>query len=284
MNVLLIGSGKGVWEIRGQQLGAAMGARVCEVPSAADLAWADVVVLVKRAPVAFAQQARKGGKPVVWDPVDAWSQPAQNTLDAAAARTWLQAEIAKRGAVLTLGATQAMADAAGPTGVYLSHHHLVGLTAAPVRDEVQTVVYDGRPDYLGRWAGILTRLCADRGWRFLVNPPDLRVGDIFVSLRDGIWDGYMPREWKSGVKVLNAMAVGRPIIAQAMASVREIGPPGHSVVDGTEASLADALDLWSDRERRSAVAVQCAAMAPRYTVTAIAQRYRTILEAVACPA
>lgn len=283
MNVLLIGSGKGVWEIRGQQLGAAMGARVCEAPTAADLTWADVVVLVKRAPLAYAQQAHALGRPVVWDPVDAWAQPAQNGFCETAAGAWLRGEIDRRGAVLTLGATQAMAAAAGPTGVYLSHHHRVGLCAAPVRETVQAVVYDGRPDYLGRWAGILTRLCAARGWRFLVNPMDLREGDLFVALRDGVWDGYMPREWKSGVKVLNAMAVGRPIISQAMASAREIQPPGHSLIE-TEGELEAALDLWADRDLRAAVAEQCAAVAPRYSVTAMAQTYRALLEAVACPA
>lgn len=283
MNILMIGTGKGVWEIRGQQLGAALGARVCEAPTTADLTWADVVVLVKRAPLAYAAQAHRLGTPVVWDPVDAWAQPAQNGLTAAAARDWLQMEVARRGAVLTLGATQAMAEAAGATGAYLSHHHRVGLSAAPVRETVQAVIYEGRADYLGRWAGILTRLCAARGWRFAVNPPDLREGDLFVALRDGVWDGYMPREWKSGVKVLNAMAVGRPIISQAMASAREIQPPGHSLIE-TEGELEAALDLWADRDRRAAVAEQCAAVAPGYSVTAMAQTYRALLEAVACPA
>lgn len=283
MNILMIGSGKGVWEIRGKQLGAVLGARVVEAPSRDDFAWASVVVLIKRASVAYAQQAQARGVPVVWDPVDAWSQPAQNTLSETEATAWLQREIAARRPMLTMGATQAMAAAAGGGGVYLPHHHLVGLQAAPVRERIELVVYDGRPEYLGRWARALDEACRARGWRFAINPPDLSQADLFVAFRDGPWDGYMPREWKSGVKVLNAIAAGRPILSQDMASMREIRPFGHTRVEFM-ADLDEALDAWRDPDTRQAVADWCRDEVSRYTVQAVARQYQQILEAVACPA
>lgn len=282
MNILMIGSGKGVWEIRGQQLGGALGARVVETPTPADFDWASMVVLIKRAPVAYAQQAHARGLPVVWDPVDAWAQPVQNSLSEADARAWLQREIALRRPVLTMGATEAMAAAAGPTGVYLPHHHLIGLQAAPVRAQIALVVYSGRPEYLGRWAGWLDAACRARGWRFAINPPDLRQADLFVAFRDGPWDGYMPREWKSGVKVLNAIAAGRPILSQEMASVREIRPFGHTRVE-TAADIEDAFEAWRDPVKRQAVADWCLAAAPTHDVQAVARYYRQVLEGVPCP-
>ena len=283
MNLLMVGSGKGVWEIRGLQLGGALGARLREYPTPDDFAWADVVILVKRAALAYATRVHALGKPLIWDPVDAWSQPGQNHYTEREARAWLQAEIAQRRPTRTMGATQAMTDAIGPGGVYLPHHHRVGLQARAPRPEIQVVAYDGRPDYLGQWRGVLERLCAARRWRFAINPPDLSEADLFVALRDSAWDGYMPRAWKSGVKVVNAIAAGRPILSQEMASAREIRPLGHTCIE-TVAELEAALDAWRDYDRRLAVAEWCAAEAPKHIVTAVAAYYRGVLEEVLCPA
>ena len=46
MNVLMVGAGGGSWQMRGEQLGAAIGARVRLSPTTDDFTWADVVVLV----------------------------------------------------------------------------------------------------------------------------------------------------------------------------------------------------------------------------------------------
>lgn len=278
MNVLIIGSGQGSWAMRGVQLGAALGARVTSTPVSADYAWADLIVLVKRAIYAHRDHAVRTGKPVIWDALDFWQQPSQNSLSQVPAVA--AARHAAGEGVRLIGATQAMAAALG--GTYLPHHCWHGLTPTPARREVRTVAYQGGAVYLGRWAAWLSEACMSRGWRFVVNPPDLSTADIIVSFRDGEWDGWICREWKSGVKVVNAIAAGRPLIGQDCAARRESIHFG-SVVESVD-QLGVALDYWADYHERAIVVEWATTRATRVTVEAIAAQYRTVLEGHACPA
>lgn len=278
MNVLMCGGGKGSWIVRGVQLGTAIGARVVRVPSDSDMRWADVVVLVKRALFGWAELAHRFGKPIVWDALDFWEQEHdrnQNGLSETEARALLAEQIARYRPALVIGATEAMAHAAG--GVYLPHHSREGLTPAKAREVVSCVGYEGTRKYLGRWGQAVQRECDRRGWRFVVNPPDLRDCDILVAFRDGEWDGWMCREWKSGVKLVNAMAVGRPIISQMTAAFSEV------LADGPAIERFDALpvafDRLSDLMRRDNAVDQ--ARARGLTLDQVAARYRLILRDVA---
>lgn len=277
MNVLIAGMGKGSWEIRGMQLGAALGARIVSTPTAADWSWATVAVLVKRAGFRLAPAAHAAGVPIVWDALDFWSQPRENALTERAARQLLADAIVDIRPALTVGATRAMADACH--GDCLPHHSWANLQPQPARAHVSVVAYEGNPAYLGRWAEIIRKACAARGWQFVVNPPDLREVDLFVAFRDGIWDGYMCRQWKSGVKVVNAMAAGRPIIGQASAALDDLHPAATIVEDPQE--LDAALETWTSHAARSAAADVCAQLAPAYRLPVIASRYRAMLQAVA---
>ncbi|MGE0362799.1 MAG: glycosyltransferase [Vicinamibacterales bacterium] len=278
MNTLFVGVGAGSWDVRGRQLGGAVGARVTIAPTAADLAWADVVVLVKRAIATFGAAVRRCGRPAVWDVLDVWQQPTQNAMREAEAVALVR-RVAWPGLAL-IGATKAMAGAIG--GTYLPHHAWPGLTPAPAREHVRVVAYQGAPHYLGRWAGWLATACGARGWQFVINPKDLREADILVAFRDGPWDGWICREWKSGVKVVNALAAGRPILGQPSAAMREIGAAG-TVLETPEA-LNDALETWADYEARARVAEVALDRSLAYRLDSIATMYRTVLEAQACPA
>ena len=283
MNLLIVGGGKGgSWQIRGVQMGAALGARVTVAPTRDDARWADRIIVVKRALAAWGAQLRAySSAPLIWDAVDFWAQPAQNHLTRDEAVAVARAYMRPYAPDLVIGATWAMAEALG--GVCVPHHARPGLVAQPVRETVQMVAYEGAPVYLGRWQGVLERLCAARGWAFAVNPPRLTDADILVALRDGQWDGWMCRQWKSGVKVVNAIAAGRPIISQAMAAQAEIQPPGSVIA--TEAEIDEALTYWADAGRRRDVAAwsQDVGAAP-WRLEAIAARYREMLEGVACRA
>lgn len=276
MRVLIVGAGKGSWTMRGIQIGAAIGARVTSTPTRDDWQWADRVILVKRAGRMYAPQAHAAGVPIVWDALDFWHQPAQNHFSEAEARRLLQDEIAAIRPVLTIGATQAMADACG--GVFLPHHSWAGLEPTAARETVQTVAYEGNPPYLGSWARVLQDACERRGWAFVVNPPDLRAVDLIVSFREGPWDGWICREWKSGVKVVNAIAAGRPFMSQPSAAVRELSPEG-SLVE-TPADLDAAFDAWTPVDARSAAADVCRWQAPGLRLGPIADRYLAILSRV----
>jgi len=276
MNVLLVGNGKGSWDVRGRQLGAALHARVVSLPTDRDFDWADLVVLVKRYGSSFAAQAHRHGKPVIWDALDFWSQPADHPLTEVQALCLLRAHQTAIRPFMTIGATEAMAAACD--GVYLPHQSWAGLTPTPARPAVSLVGYQGNALYLGRWRWVLEQACAARGWRFVINPHDLSTVDLLVAFRDGPWDGWICREWKSGVKVVNAIAAGRPLIAQASAAVRELQPAG-SVVE-TDAELLAALEAWAPYEARAQVVRHCEAQAPTYRLDAVANRYRQILLSV----
>ena len=137
MNILMIGHGKGSLEVRGRQLGGALGARVVTVPSDDDVRWADVVVLIKRAGQAWATYVQGFKKPIVWDALDFWEQPQQNGLSEQESKALLHATIKRIRPALVIGATEAMAREAH--GVYLPHHSREGLTPAPAREVVSVV-------------------------------------------------------------------------------------------------------------------------------------------------
>lgn len=276
MNILIVGSGKGSWQMRAVQLGAALGARVTSQPIAEDWHWADLAVLVKKAGALFAAAAHQAGVPVVWDALDFWKQPAENRANETYANGLLQAQIAVIKPALAIGATQAMAEACG--GVCLPHHSRIGLVPTPAREDFRVIGYDGNPAYLDRWGQAIDALCRRRGWTFVVNPADLSAVDALVALRGGQWDGWICRQWKSGVKAVNAICAGRPLIAQPSAAFDELQPDGSCVETFDE--FEQALEMWTSYERRQSVVERCAQRAPSFTVEALAERYHGILAGV----
>lgn len=279
MNILMVGANKapGSWDMRGLQLGSVLGARMTSAPTPADWKWADLVVLVKHAGARFALAAHAAGVPIVWDALDFWRQPADNGLDESAARSLLASHLAIVKPALTIGATQAMADAAG--GVYLPHHSWRGLEPVQVRDGALKVAYQGNAIFLGAWMQPIADACHKRGWVAEFNPADLWTADIIVALRDGPWDGWMCRQWKSGVKLVNAIAAGRPVIAQDSAAMAELGGPGTVV--SQIGDLDAAFDEWTDRDARRGALGACRVLAPALRLPAVAERYGAILAAVA---
>ncbi len=276
MNVLTVGTGTaGSWAIRGMQLGGAIGARVTTAPAFLDWGWADAVVLVKRAGRQWADMAHRYRVPIVWDALDFWRQPQDCGATEREAMALLDAELMAIHPAVTIGATRAMAEAAG--GVYLPHHSRPGLVPTPAAAAVTVVAYEGDPRYLGRWAMALELACGARGWAFVVNPADLGMADIVVAFRDAPWDGFLARHWKSGVKIVNAVAAGRPIITQVGAAWGEV--PHYGSVCERMDRLGEALDTWADVDR-SCVANDTA-HAAGLTIATVAATYRDIIATVA---
>ncbi len=231
--------------------------------------------------ILHAETARRYGVPIVWDALDFWRQPGDNLMSDVVARQFLAANIKVIQPALTIGATKAMAD--DSWGQYLPHHSWAGLVPTWPREAVETVAYEGNALYLGAWHDRLEEACQARGWRFVVNPPDLSKVDILVALRHGQWDGWMPRQWKSGVKVSNAIAAGRPLITQKTAAADESGVEAiWTITDGDD--LLKAFDQLSDQSVREDVARACDKAASRFTLETIAAQYRTILAGVPCTA
>lgn len=274
MNVLFVGGGAGSWQVRGIQLAAALGGRCTSSPTSSDWLWADVVVLVKRAIDTWGKAAADSGVPVVWDVLDFWVQPDENQRTEAEFVADVHSRRDRYRVSKVIGATRAMANAIG--GSYVPHHSRPGLKRGALRSRVEVVAYEGTPKYLGSWLQALEAACAARGWRFVVNPPTVIDADILVALRGEKWDGWVCREWKSGVKYVNAIAAGRPVIAQSTAACREIGPTGAIVEAVSE--LESALDIASGARM---LAFDLAGIrAKEFALASVAGNYRALLEDV----
>lgn len=283
MKVLIVGAdAKGAFQMRGEQLGHAIGARVTLRPTATDWRWAEIVVLVKRAAMAWGHEARCLSVPVVWDVLDFWAQPAENQQP----REYFLGLIARTrkfaGVGTLIGATRAMADDIG--GVYVPHHARLGLTPRPIRDRAQIVAYDGQRKYLGRWQPALEQACQSLGLQFVANPPSVADADVLVSFRDGRWDGWVCRQWKSGVKQVNAVVAGRPMLAQESAAHVEIAP----VCRTTDAlcHLTESLERLTERDMREAAFEHGRSVGRMYHLDQVAQQYADVLKhaAVGCAA
>lgn len=281
MNVLIVGTppvGFASWQIRGVQLGLALGARLTYDPSDDDLRWADLVVLIKRAAFVYAARVRRAGLPFVWDALDFWDQPQQNNLDERQARARLAQTIRELQPATVITATRAMAEAC--EGVYLPHHARPTLAPVPAHEVIRVVGYEGIGAYLEGWWPGLDHECRRRGWQFVVNPASRQSVDLWVSLRGGRFDGWMCRQWKSGVKLINAMALGRPILVQHGAAASELGLVSMMTTLVDVEDISGAFDHWSNWATRSEASIACAEMAPAYTLDRVADAYRDVLQTV----
>jgi hypothetical protein len=277
VNVLMVGSGSGgSWQIRGVQLGRALGARVTSSPTSTDFAWADVIVLVKHAIETWGQQAKQARARVVWDVLDVWAQPDDNGLLVHSMTVRVAEERTRVGVDLLIGATELMATQI--RGAFVPHHARPGLSAPPVRPILTTVAYEGQRKYLGLWAKALDAACARIGCAFVVNPPSLAGADLIVAFRGGHWDGALCRDWKSGVKLVNALAVGRPVLTQPSAAFSEKHPPGAQIE--SPSALEAAIRAWQPLEVRQQAYTTAQKQASAYTIDTVAAGYRARLERV----
>lgn len=277
MNVLFVGSGGGgSWQIRGIQVGAALGARVTSKPSSDDWQWAELVVLVKHAAEQFGEEAAKSGARIIWDVLDWWKQPEENQRAIADVLQEILALQKRFHIDRLIGATQAMADEIG--GVYVPHHSRPGLVEAPVREQIKVIAYEGTPKYLGPWKHACEQVAAAIGATFVINPKRLSDADLVVAFRGGKWDGAICRRWKSGVKIANAIAVGRPIITQRSEAFFEINPCGAMVTE--PADLPCMVDLFLSGHARRDVLRRSYEIAPDFTLDTTVRRYRHLFDQI----
>lgn len=248
MATLVTGRGtSGSWQIRGVQLGKAMGADV--IAQATHVHAYDKTILVKRGTPELIRRLR--GHKVIWDVVDAWPQPLGNAWPRKECIRWLTEMIGTLQPAGIIAATHAMMDDVksiySGEVIWLPHHHRPGLQKATPRPMVLTVGYEGGVKYLGRWLPILQRQCTAMGWNLVMNPSRYTDLDIVLAMRDT--SGYAPRAWKSNVKLANAQAAGIPIICNREAGYLETAGHGVQWAD-TEEELIDAMQTLSSYEAR----------------------------------
>lgn len=275
MKILVTGRGtSGSWAIRGAQLGKAIGATV-EANAVISKGY-DLAILVKRCDDRLIERLR--GVPVVWDVVDAWTQPMGNHWDKEAALTWLRGQVRRIRPKAIVAATQQMAADCAEFDlpvICIPHHARPGQELNPIRERVHKVGYQGGEKHLGCWRQIVEKQCAARRWKFVLNPQTLAEVDIVVALREAT--GYPARFWKSGVKAANAQASGTPCILSPEAGYLE-NQSGAECFAENEQGLAASFDRLEDYRERSQSSRTLQLSTPH--LSTVAARYRSWLEAL----
>lgn len=268
---------RGSWIIRGQQLAAALDAKAVFEATEAEIAKADLVVVVKKASESVMARIRRRGVPWALDVLDCWPQPQGNVWSAKQAVGWLRTHVGKMAATGLVCATEAMAkdlDGCGPT-ITLYHHARPDQRVNPIREHVRAVGYEGSPRYLEGWKAALESECKARGWALFINPPSLSEIDIVLALRGGQWAGPACERWKSNVKLANAQGSGTPIICQHDAGYIEMASGGEWWIT-SPAELAKQFSGLSSVVERHYCAQLMRSRAP--DIGMIAARYRQWLD------
>lgn len=271
MKILFTGRGtSGSWQIRGVQLGAALGADVQPMVSKTS---ADVVVAVKRIPDPLLAAIR--GSYVVWDVVDAWPQPRGNDWSAELCQAWLDSEFARIKPNAIIAATNKMADDCARFGVpvlWLPHHHRPGIEANPIREKIQTIGYEGAENYMAPWLPVIEADCRKIGAKFVINPRQLADLDVVLALRGST--GYAPRNWKSGVKLANAQGSGTPWIGCREIGYTETAAGGEKWADTDRELVKSIADLKDVDTRRN---ISAALRVGAFSVNDAAEKLRGFL-------
>lgn len=270
MKLLFTGRGNsGSWKIRGEQLGAAIGATVKQGITTQDCKGVDLVVVVKRATDDILAAVRASGRPWVFDALDFYPQPACSAWEKGQAVDWVRQQLRRYAPAAVIWPNQRMREDCdtGMPGLVLPHHHRPGIAVNPVRAAVKVVGYEGAAAYLGAWRTAIEEQCSARGWRLAVNPERLADLDIVLAFRDRAHSGYVQHHWKSNVKLANAHGSGTPFVGQRECGYMETASGAEYWADGRR-ELATCLD-WlvsqsnreqvSDRFRQRAYSVDQAA-------------------------
>jgi hypothetical protein len=261
--------------IRGEQLGAAIGATVKPNATADDCKNADVVVLVKRPSVDLLESVRHA-RVLVWDTVDFWLQPLDNGANQRQSVDIFRRKVSEIKPDAVICATAKMADDCG-TPYYLYHHSNPSISRVPVRSQIKTIGYVGNPNYPGKFGRYLLRACEKRGLNYLVNPIRYDECDVLVSFREGEHTGYMPSQWKSNVKLANAQAAGIPFICQSHAGYLETDHGGVVYCEKPE-EIGDTIDAIWQKPARQDMSDALVKSGENYTLAKIAEQYREMLE------
>lgn len=275
MKVLFTGRGRsGSWTIRGEQVGAALGATVKPDATLEDCRAADVIVAVKRIPAQLLANIHASGKPWVYDIVDAFPQPQSSTWSRAHCLDWLNETIRALRPTAVIWPTARMQDDFGGGWKVIYHHHRPGLAINPIRESIQVIGYEGSEKFLEGWMPAIEAECQRLGARFEVNPARLADVDIVLALRGPRWSGYATENWKSNVKLANAHASGTPFIGMPEAGYEETRTGAEYWVKTPE-QLSQALKWLEAQSAREEVASRFLAAA--LPVERVAKEYQAML-------
>ena len=257
----------GSWQIRGRQLGEALGADIIPNATIEQQRQYEWVIHVKR----FGDVYKPNS---ILDMVDAWPQPEGNLWTREQAIEWgIRYSKPFR---YTIGATQRMRDDLGLSW-HLRHHYRPESQANQISALCRTIGYEGSPKYISEWLPEIMRQCEQRGWTFLINPTNLDHCDAMIAVRGGEWRGYTTDHWKSNVKMANAIAHGIPLIALPESGYCESVVPFIPVNE--PADIGAAFDQLTIAKLYS-IAESCDKVREHYSIESIAVEYAAWLQSL----
>lgn len=265
MNILITGKGTTqAWQVRAVQLGEKLGAQVVAKATIQQIKQADLVITVKHTQP-YIEHARIS----VLDIVDAYPQPNSAIWTADQSISWCKNYTKQY--TYTIAATEKMKQDIG-SDFWLRHHYRPGLNENQIRQNIQTIGYEGSARYLGEYLPIIEQQCRRRGWQFVVNPIDISTCDVLLAVRDKAWRGYATDNWKSCIKMANAIGSLTPFIAISECGYRETNLPFIAIDKPSD--LISALDKINDFNLRSDIAQQYKQAKPYYSLETIGQEYK----------
>lgn len=259
--MIFTGNGKaGSWKIRGEQLGAAVGAEVVPNAEMSEIRGTDWVVVVKRTPEDLIRKIRQAGKKWVWDVVDAWPQPKGNGWEAWTAVSWLKDSLSMlQPNAVVFPSTRMLADSQWRgASLVLPHHAWPKYLPRVVSARINRVGYEGDPRYLGAWHDVVLTECQRRGWDFVTG--DLSECDVGICLRDVT--GYPCSAWKANTKLANCQALGIPAICSPEESYVEFGSGAEYFATCAD-DVRRAFNELDDYEARLGISAAMQAATPR---------------------
>ena len=207
----------GSWEIRGRQIaGMRSNWTAINKPSENIIEESDIVCVIKKPNFKILEIARKKNKPIVYDIVDSWQQPDDDVVhinkDQAInlfSEKW--DEINADGYIFPTKNMENILGHLVKTKVTIYHHYWPQIKINPIRKVVKKVGYEG-VGFLGEWQQKFEYLCKKKGLEFVINPDEFTDMDIVVLARGGVYASYLARNFKSNVKLANAMGSGTPAL------------------------------------------------------------------------
>lgn len=254
MRILVTGRGNAAsWTIRGEQLGAAMGATVKPNATLADMRAADVIVVVKRIPLPLLLDLRRSRKPWAYDIVDAYPQREAMSWTRGGSIEWLRRYVRGLAPDLMIWPNAKMREDAEIDGTVVYHHARPGMPENPIRDRIKTLGYEGSDRYLDGIRDILQAVCARRGIDFVCNPARLADVDVVLAMRSPAWKSYAAANWKSNVKLANAHGSCTPFIGAPESGYVEMAS-GREYWANNPGEVGQALDWLAERSTRLDIA------------------------------
>lgn len=278
MRVLVTGRGGAAsWQIRGEQIGHALGATVKPNATLADMRAHDVVLVVKRVPDEMLRALRQCGRPWVYDIVDAYPQREGEAMTHKQALFWLRDWLGLLRPTSVIWPTERMQLDGGGGGHVVYHHGRPGIEVNPIRKSLWIIGYEGSVRYIKHWQRHILSECQRRGMTFLINPTRLADCDVVLAVRDAQWRSYCTQHWKSNVKLANAQASGTPFIGHLESGYFETKSDVEYWAERPE-EISTALDWMTTQEARAEINVRMRRVGKSLTVDSMAQQVREALE------